>query len=530
MYTPSPGHPILHDLEQAGAASYLGTVHPSDISADDMTASINGYIALPHSGSPCRPQYYQSKSLLEINSQPNVIPGDSETDTAFDIRRFARYAKAHAYPKGILPSDTAFTKMRDGSLLLPPRDNVSTTSPTNLPPSLQAAAAKSLPPIISIADTMPPIAEIRPTTAMAASVPLPGPRDLIDDIAGKNRSCIAAAPLAFGSTTKIIPLPVTTTRPLPAVETHEAFARPAVILTAEEYSLQPAMVKSLHKSGEYQQSRIPSAFYISNSPSAGRTYDDRTSEFKFPAQAGPDFISAIGNLSIPPGFTSVNPPGRSRGHVKKKHSSYESNNKPADIDAEYKMAKGGSGDQQPSGTYRKKSPVEEASPVPRPDQKTFTKECYGQEEETRESMVKVGEENEQAKRPRGRPPGSKTKKRKRAESDPDEVSDLESGPFGGKAMLLRIKVSRRLSRNSVLLTVEQQSHLQETAVVDDRPAICSLNPAHPLYQERLQRGELPEKVVCDKRFARNSDRVRHERTHCDDRYEGRFLDPGNSFS
>lgn len=204
-----------------------------------------------------------------------------------------------------------------------------------------------------------------------------------------------------------------------------------------------------------------SAFYISNSSKAKQTYGDRTSGFRFPAQSGPDFISAIGNLNIPPGFTSVNPPAKSRIYVKKKHGSYENNNQPLDIVAGYTSPMEGSSDQVASGACRRESPAEAASAVPCPDQMTPAEVEYALEEEYEESapapslladaqiaMVNVGRETEQAKRPRGRPPGAKTKKRKRAESEHDEISDLGSGSTGGKAKLSRINVCRRLSLNS----------------------------------------------------------------------------------
>jgi hypothetical protein len=398
-----------------------------------MTTSISGYTASPYYEQQHRPskqQYYQSKSLLEAKSAATVTRlTTDDVGSCIGSRHFAQYAEAHAYPKGISPAEPSFIKMREQALLSPARETVSPKAPVNLSPSLQAAAAKSLPPRITLANKIPPIAETRPTTAVAASVPLPGPRELIEHTSTKGTRNDVAAPLAFGSTTKIVPLPVTTTRPLPMVDRQKNVARPAVILSAQEYSLQPSMTRSSNPKYAPQQSRIPGAFSATSPTISQRAYYDRTANFRFSAQSGPDFISAIGNLNIPPGFTSVNPPGRSRSNgAKKKQESQEDSKKPVDSEeVSYKL---------PS-VFATSPPRSNSNGVADGRQEDDAPNPFV---DLHKSFVIV-KEVDQVKRPRGRPPGSKTKKRKRTDSEVYDLSDLESGSTSSKSKVPRIEVS-----------------------------------------------------------------------------------------
>lgn len=421
-----------------------------------MTTSISGYTAsASNSNANQPPQYYQPRSLLETKAEIDDIQRSNDPVSAIGSKHFAQYAEAHAYPKGLPPGEKSFTKLRNQGHLSPSRGSVSPESPVNLSPSLQAAAAKSLPPLITLADKIPPIAEIRPTTALAASVPLPGPRELIEHTSSKARTHEVAAPLPFGSTTKIVPLPVTTTRPLPMVDRNKIVARPAVILTAEEYSLQPSMAKSSKTMYTSHQSRIPATFHASNPSNSQTSYIDRTAEFRFPAQSGPDFISAIGNLNIPPGFTSVNPPGRSYV-AKKRQGSHEEKNK-ASVGVDQFMLPAMNIGHPESRMYRTE-PSRMQAPCPCPLDQDLSAD-HGQDQggnspasaapdlrfvDLHKSVVIVDKQSDQVKRPRGRPPGSKTMKRKRAESELYDLSDLESESTGGKAKLPRIDVSPSL--------------------------------------------------------------------------------------
>ena len=411
------------------------------------------------------PRYYQSQSMLKAKSDLDDSRGVGASDiTAFGTRHFAQCAKYHAYPKGLSLSDTIANRMRDQGFLCPARDNASPMGPSNLSPSLQAAAAKSLPPIVPLADTMPPIADVRPSTAVAGSVPLPGPRDLIESTATEGTVYASATLLTFGSTAKIVPLPVRTTRPLPMLEPNNNAARPAIMLTAKEYSFRSEVEEPNHTSQSHQQSRIPSTFCAWKSSRPKPADNDRTSDFKVTAQCGPDFISAIGNLNIPPGFTSVNPPGRSFV-AKKRQELHESNNKPIDIVGEFAVTCNVTGNE--SLPYcRTRLSSREMSPTFGPVQNTGNEECEQEQEwrrripapmllaDPQSSIVNRGKGPELAKRPRGRPPGIRKKKRKRTNSDAEEDSDLDGGSTGGKAKLFKVAVSVRFEiANSVCLTV-----------------------------------------------------------------------------
>jgi hypothetical protein len=192
------------------------------------------------------------------------------------------------------------------------------------------------------------------------------------------------------------------------------------------------MTRSSRHKYASQQSRIPGAFSATSPTISQRAYYDRTANFRFPAQSGPDFISAIGNLNIPPGFTSVNPPGRSRSNgAKKKQESQEDSKKPVDSEEVYHKL--------PS-VFATSPPRLNSNGVADGRQEDEPTDALNPFVDLHKSFVIV-KEVDQVKRPRGRPPGSKTKKRKRADSEVCDLSDLESGFTGSKSKVPRIEVS-----------------------------------------------------------------------------------------
>lgn len=428
-----------------------------------MTASISGYVASGDTGPHLTTRFYQSKSVLENRARTAVGDGQQKIPPT----AFANYAKAHAYPNGNLPGKSA-TLAVPGARVLSSEPSMSPPPISNLSPSLQAAASQALPPFPDFVNRIPPIAETRPSTAVAASHPLPGPQALIDFMTPRGGRIGDGIPLAFGSTTKIVPLPVTTTRPLPLVDQQKRMARPAVILTAEEYSLRPSIPRYPGTTLTAPRSRMdpnlrdPRGFNVSG------TSASHLSGYTFPSQSAPvaihSFDAPLGPFDIPPGFTSVNPPGRSF-IAKKKQGSQEEKNKSTNRGSQEEKNKSTnskvpSTSAQNSGTtYREKEKRVSTDPSIPKDKKTKS-DHNGQPRtgggskydvapfrliDLQNSVVTVKDVPNQAKRPRGRPPGVKNKKQKVAEPAPSrEVTDEESETSAGSTETTQQEVSEVL--------------------------------------------------------------------------------------
>ncbi|KAJ9106936.1 hypothetical protein QFC20_003945 [Naganishia adeliensis] len=434
-----------------------------------MSTSISGYTASGH-GHPPAPRFYQSKSILDNQVRPST--GYRVVERKMPPTEFATYAKAHAYPNGIPTKSSTFAVPEPRVMSSEPSISPRTS---NLSPALQAAAAQALPPFSLYANKIPPIAETRPSTAIAAAHHLPGPQRLIESTAPKVLKHGEVTVLAFGSTTKIVPLPVTTTRPLPLVDRPRRVTKPPVILTAEEYSLRPSVGR--YPGSSYTASQQWMDMDLTSSGNHGAPSATYVSDYTFPPRAQPAARSNInhhlGPFDIPPGFTSI---------------SHEPSSQKAPI-----VSQGASRQNGNNGGSKY-----DVAPFRLID--------------LQNSVVNVSGVSDLAKRPRGRPPAVKGKKQRIVEPAPScDMTDGES----------------ETSADSSVITPHETGKEENTV---ERPEICSLNPAHPLYRERLERGEITDEVICNKRFTRRSDCNRHERIHVNDRpYACTVLGCGKSF-
>jgi hypothetical protein len=357
---------------------------------------------------------------------------------------FATYAKAHAYPNG-LPTKSSCAVRESRVMSSEPSISPKTS---NLSPALQAAAAQALPPFSLYANKIPPIAETRPSTAIASAHHLPGLQQLIESTAPKVLKHGEVTTLAFGSTTKIVPLPVTTSRPLPLVDRQRRVTKPPVILTAEEYSLRPSVGRF---PGSYIAPQQWMNMDLTGSGNHGAPSATYVSDYTFPPRAQPSARSTInhrlGPFDIPPGFTSVNPPGRSFV-AKKKHGSqeekYKTTKPSAPVEPRFPPYANGftSSPESSSGPSPRKVKREISCEPSSQKASIASKGTSGQNRigreaqydvapfrliDLRNSVVNVSGVPDPAKRPRGRPRGIDSKKRRVVEPAPScDLSDGES--------------------------------------------------------------------------------------------------------
>lgn len=396
----------------------------------EMTTSISGYTA-SDSAQGIGPRFYQSKCVNKSQSRPSTSRHDSITPQT----AFATYAKAHACPnESVKPSNFAVpepTRVMSSEPSISPRTSI-------LSPALQAAAAQALPMFALYENKMPPMAETRPSTAVAASHQLPGLQQIIEATASRTIGHGSGNNLAFGSTTKIVPLPVATTRPLPLVERQKR-AKPPVVLTASEYSLRSS-------AGQYQEpSYIAPARWSNVNPRYAQAYGTASAsyvaDYTFPPRGPQSYKTNVNNdhlgpFDIPPGFTSVNPPGRSF-IAKKKHGSQEGRRKTTKTNVQpvrpiFPPGFNGvtlSSEESPE-PYREgevQLAYNEPATQNAPASSNRTSQQKRKDGESRydaspfrlidlqNSVVNVKDGPQLGKRPRGRPPGVDSKKRKNTE-------------------------------------------------------------------------------------------------------------------
>lgn len=423
-----------------------------------MSTSISGYTASVH-GHPLAPRFYQSKSILDNQVRPST--GYGVVERKMPPTEFATYAKAHAYPNGIPGKSWTFAVPEPRVMSSEPSISPRTS---NLSPALQAAAAQALPPFSLYANKIPPIAETRPSTAIAAAHHLPGPQQLIDSTALKVSKHGEVPVLAFGSTTKIVPLPVTTTRPLPLVDRPRRVTKPPVVLTAEEYSLRPSVGR--YPGSSYTASQQWMDINFTSSGNHGAPSATYVPDYTFPPRAQPSARSNInhhlGPFDIPPGFTSVNPPGRSF-IAKKKHGSQEEKHKTtkpsAPVEPIFPPYFNGvtlSPELSPEPYPRKAKPQISLGPSS-PKAPIVSKGASRQNGnnggskydvapfrliDLQNSVVNVSGVSDLTKRPRGRPPAVNSKKQRVVEPAPScDMTDGESETSADSSVITPHEVS-----------------------------------------------------------------------------------------
>lgn len=445
-----------------------------------MTTSISGYTASGSIHAPT-PRFYQSTSILETQVRPRTSCCEITTPPT----DFATYAKAHAYPIGhVKPSTFAMPEPR----VMSSEPSISPAI-SNLSPVLQAAAAQALPPFALYANKIPPIADTRPSTAVASSHQLPGPRALIEATAPRTHRHGSGNTLAFGSTTKIVPLPVTTTRPLPLVDRQKR-PKPPVILTANEYSLRPS-------GGRYPESSyIPHQQWSNVDPRNVQAYGTAAAsyvvDYTFPPRKSqvkkPTSSDRLGPFDIPPGFTSVNPPGRSF-IAKKKHGSQEEKRKAGKPTVPVEpIFPPGFNDVTLSPEFCEeeatKQPSQESPMLkaPLPSKRTTLQKRKEVEPkyhvppfrlvDLQNSVVNVSNVPETAKRPRGRPPGINSKKRRIVEAPLSrDMSEVASETTADSSETTPREVSTNCTCGSLCTLMSTHREAKTTAPSNDQQSV-----------------------------------------------------------
>ncbi|KAJ9102442.1 hypothetical protein QFC21_002842 [Naganishia friedmannii] len=490
--------------------------------------SIRGYQASPDvDWEGATPRLYQFRSWQTDQTVSTTLGKQSGKGS----NQFSDYAKAHAFSNTISPS-----KSKVG---LSPVSPVSSTSsynttfhddsntqlsielnrlkPISLSPSLQSAAARAPPPLSALVNDVPRLAPFRPGPASSALLPhLPGPQELIKSTSQTDNVKDGAARSEFGQTTKIVPLPVTTTRPLPLIERKKTYKPPVVTLTADQYALRSTVTRVLGSNlYEPRTTRHPaiSSIVFPSGPQASTT--SAGNPFNTVPDDGPhphmSTFSGPANIvpAVPPGFTSVPPGGRSRNEKKLIQEFLAT--QPLILQPVYQQSPVPLSVIPPGFTSN--------APTGRSYHEGKRKKAPPTAEEIREEQQRQAELYHKALRDRPTQPAQPVNM---------PVSSTSGvGSRKGKSVKSQYKSSAQTESPAIRsvdreMTMESMDTLASlfTLIAHlncDRPAICSFNPVHPLYEERILKGEITTDIICDKRFTRKSDCVRHERIHVNDR-------------
>ncbi|KAJ9107893.1 hypothetical protein QFC19_002636 [Naganishia cerealis] len=294
--------------------------------------SVAGY-----QSSPCvewgreAPRFYQSRSLQEqAKSRTTEWASEIGSNQCYD------HAKAHAFPSvdsasttqvGASPvspvsSSSSYSTFPDVNSIHLPTD-LNDLKPMTLSPSLQSAAARAPVPISTTTTDISRLAPFKPGVVSSTPLALPGPQELIKSISRNKQGEGGGARSEFGLTTKIVPLPVTTTRPLPLVERNKSYKPPVVTLTAEEYALRPTVTRVSGPGSYVTQHSLRLGAPPPNVLAGGQHLPEhpRMSTSGMPPCTGQ--LVPMGGItapvlvsSIPEGYTSVNPGGRSYSEKK----------------------------------------------------------------------------------------------------------------------------------------------------------------------------------------------------------------------
>ncbi|KAJ9121635.1 hypothetical protein QFC22_002255 [Naganishia vaughanmartiniae] len=489
-------------------------------------ASIRGYQASPAlEWQRKTPRIYQSRSLHDAQAVSTTFKNES----GIVSNQFSDYARAHAFPNVISPSKSRvalspvsptsstssyYSAVHDGSNTQLSIE-LECLKPTSLSPSLQSAAARAPPPLSILAAELPRLAPFRPNKASSISFPhLPGPQELIKSTSQDQNVNDGLKRSEFGRTTKIVPLPVTITRPLPLIERKETYKPPVVTLTADQYALRSTVTRVVgSNSYEPRTSEVqagistivfPSGPQASSAPTMN-PLDMRPHGGPTPHTLG---FSVTPNVTagVPSGFTSINPAGRS--YSGKKITQEFLQTQPL-YQPVYQMPPGPISDIPPGFTSQ--APVGKSySEGKRKKTKTTGSELRDEQRHQAELYNNALTRSRPARPPRPTiVPVISNEQNKNRKVGP--VKSQYKGIVETQSPAMR-SVDREMTMDSMdTLPGNDESYSC------DRPAICSFNPVHPLYEERILKGEITTDIICDKRFTRKSDCVRHERIHVNDR-------------